>query len=76
MPTELIEVDESEIPDDEPSGHICIYLFGLEIHTDLIFDDTNMEAVKLADAVADFVRMIILKTLENPNADVRPTSVQ
>lgn len=54
-------------------GHICIYLCGHEMHTDISTDEiADLES--LATAIGEFVTFMIKKELTN--ADLGPASVQ
>lgn len=71
MTYELHNVTDA-IPDEEPIGHLCLYIDTLEIHTDLwISGGGSVEA--LADGLVTLVRNTVM---EHFNAETFGTSVQ
>lgn len=51
-----------------PDGHLCLYLFDHEIHTDLFLAETDNDVAELASGIGKFIEMIILQTLKGETA--------
>ncbi len=64
-------VDQTDDPEDELIGHMCIYLFDHEIHIDLESDGGVLDLELLANSCGQLVTAAILKQFtENTDANL------